>query len=70
MSLLMSQKALNNTANQYISPLMGFSELLVHFHTHTHTQTQVHTQVQSTIWLPPGGMINGKWKNINHSLEG
>lgn len=46
MSVLMSQKALNNTANQYISPLMGFFELyllpLMRTYTPEHQNTHIH----------------------------
>lgn len=46
MSVLMSQKALNNTANQYISPLMGFFELyllpLMRTYTPKHRNTHIH----------------------------
>lgn len=57
-SLLMSQKALNNTTDQYISPLMGFSmeavlaQSPVHAQTHekrTKTHPSAHTH-QCTMW--------------------
>lgn len=57
-SLLMSQKALNNTTDQYISPLMGFSMGAVLAQSPVHTQTcekkerkptRAHTY-QCTMW--------------------
>lgn len=75
MSLLMSQKALNNTADQYISPVMGFSELrllrLVYTRAHKLAEPRGCVRTNDTAYgrLLHGWEIKGKWKNRNSPLE-